>query len=140
LPLVPSPADSTPQSLINRYIHHSSFPEIQQNTTEQTASQTGVAECWPGCKAAANHSADVNVPVSYILHGDEEGIELQEQGHAEMLEHALGVSCCLSNQSGWPAFLAILLVSPECFKRCWSYACILVFHGCIQCVSLSTSS
>jgi len=37
------------------------------------------------------------VPVSYILHGDEEGIELQEQGHAEMLEHALGVSCCFSN-------------------------------------------
>lgn len=89
LALVSSPAVASPKSLINRFVNHSSFSEIRSNTTEQTAPQTGVAECLPSCSAATDCSVDVNVPVSYVVHGDEEGIELQEQGHTEMLQHAL---------------------------------------------------
>ncbi|KAL0046549.1 hypothetical protein WJX82_003468 [Trebouxia sp. C0006] len=88
LPLVSSPAVATPKLLVNRTVHHSSFPEIQ-SITDQTAPQTGVAEHLPNCNAATDCSVDVNVPVSLVVHGDEEGIELQEQGHTEMLPHAL---------------------------------------------------
>jgi len=95
--LVSSPAVATPKLLVNRTVHHSSFPEIQSITPDQTAPQTGVAEHLPNCNAATDCSVDVNVPVSLVVHGDEEGIELQEQGHTEMLQHALGASCCLSN-------------------------------------------
>ncbi|KAL0024388.1 hypothetical protein WJX79_007946 [Trebouxia sp. C0005] len=89
LPLVSSPTVASPKWLINRNVHHSSFPEIQSSTTEQTASQTGVAERSPGCNAATVGSVEMNVPVSHVVHGDGEGIELQEQGHTEMLQHAL---------------------------------------------------
>ncbi len=116
--------------LINRFINHSSFPEIQSNTREQAAPQTAVADRLPNCNAATACSADVNVPVSHVVHGDEEGIELQEQGHTEMLQHALGASCCLSNQMGWSASSAILHVSPECFQALFSCLCILVLHTC----------
>ena len=88
---------ATPKLLINKTVHHSSFPEIQSNTTEQTALLAGDAEHLLSCNAATDCSIDVNMPVSYVVHGDEEGIELQEQGHTEMLQHTLGESCCLSS-------------------------------------------
>lgn len=87
--LVSSPAVATPKLLINKIVHHSTFPEIQSNTTEQTALLAGDAERLLSCNAATDCSVSVNVPVSYVVHGDEEGIELQEQGHTEMLQHAL---------------------------------------------------
>ena len=52
--------------------------------------------------------------------GSERGIELQEQGHAEMLEHVLGDQLCVRNVSA-EAYLRSLTCCPACFLGCYRH-------------------
>ena len=71
-------------------IKHGSYSEIQsQSCTDHSGGShaTSAEPKWPETAAALEGSSNV---LDADAPGDEHGIELQEQGHVEMLEHALG--------------------------------------------------
>lgn len=79
-------------------IHHSSFSDIQPHTIEpssngaDSAVEPGVAVRQVKQQAVAEQPVGAAISQPPVFHPEEEGIELQEQGHAEMLQHAVGKS------------------------------------------------
>ena len=104
-----SPSLSSPAVMHNHLvesIHHSSCLETQPYITEPTsksadsALEPGVAMRLLKQKAVADQPMGTAISQSHAAHPDREGIELQEQGHADMLEHAVGKSQCSLAKTG----------------------------------------
>lgn len=94
LPLLSSPAVMR-SHLSHMDIHHSSFSDIQPHITEPSSSvvdsalKPGIAMQQLKQQAVAEQPVGAAILQTHVAHPDEEGIELQEQGHAEMLQHAV---------------------------------------------------
>ena len=101
-------------------IHHSSFSDIQPHIIEPSSNgadslEPGVATRQVKQQAVAEQPVGAAISQPPVFHPEEEGIELQEQGHAEMLQHAVGKSQCPLAKTGcttlWMCVVLVVMVT-----------------------------
>jgi len=97
---VSPPANALPRKRSTLDMSCSSFSEIQPQAMDlcpdnfSSAGPLDIVSQWPNQTVGPDQLPAASASESTVACGDEDGIELQEQGHAEMLEHALGELSC----------------------------------------------
>ena len=116
---VPSTSASAAQPLSRGMSHRSVFEIQPPLSSSSSSSKSDSPEKFQPSKLrwrsqalpAESSSGSLSTQSAKLPQPDEDGIELQEQGHAEMLEHALGEASSLRCNSLLVAFQTAMLNS-----------------------------